>query len=408
MGVLLLGLDGFRLINDTLGHAAGDQLLREVGERLQQLVHGSNTLARPGGDEFSIFVQDADLVQMEELAGQVLEALRRPFHVAGQEVYVSCSIGICFYPEDGRDNESLLRNAHVALHQAKEEGRNTYRLYRRQLNEDAGYRLALRSDLRQALDRGEFVLYLQPKVETSSGLVTSAEALLRWVHPQRGMISPVVFIPLLEETGLIEPVGEWVLEESCAIIRRLQEQGFRDFTVAANLSPRQFHQQDLAQRIGQFIGRHGLRAEEPELELEITESMLMRHEAQSMDLLRQLHEMGIRLAIDDFGTGYSSLSYLTRFPVDYLKIDRSFITQIGHSQEGETVVRAVISMARDLGLKVIAEGVETRIQLEFLRIIGCDLIQGYLFSPPVPEEELARMLERQARGERIGAGKADT
>ncbi len=402
VGVLLLGLDGFRLINDSLGHAAGDRLLRRVGERLQTLVHGNNTVARPGGDEFCILVNDAEPLQMEDLARRVLEEIHQPFQLEGQEVFVSCSIGISFYPEDGRDNESLLRNAHVALHQAKNEGRNTFRLYREQLNEDAGYRLALRSDLRHALERREFVLYLQPKVAADSGLITSAEALLRWVHPRRGMISPVEFIPLLEETGLIESVGEWVLEESCAIIRRLQEQARCDFTVAANLSPRQFHQQDLAQRIGYFIERHGLRPEAPELELEITESMLMRHESESLELLRQLHDMGIRLAIDDFGTGYSSLSYLTRFPVDYLKIDRSFITQIGHSHEGEAVVRAIISMARDLDLKVIAEGVETRIQLEFLRMVGCDLLQGYLFSPPVPEADLAAMLGKQERGARLG------
>jgi diguanylate cyclase (GGDEF)-like protein/PAS domain S-box-containing protein len=389
VGVVFLDLDRFKTINDTLGHAAGDQLLKEVGRRLTQTVREGDTVARLSGDEFSLVL--ADMAQIEDagrLAQKLLDCFSAPFVIDGHELFVSASIGMTLYPHDDNNPDVLLRNADVAMYRSKDAGRNAYHFYAAEMTTKAAESLALENELHQAIERGELLLNYQPIVDAMSGVIVGVEALARWQHPQRGMVPPDRFIPLAEETGLIVPLGEWVLHEACKQCRRWQEGGYPDLKVAVNISPRQFQQPHFARRVRDLVEGAGL--DPTSVELEITERLLVQHEAETMATLRALAETGAALAIDDFGTGYSSLSYLRRFPVKLLKIDQSFTRSI--PGDGTAIAQAIISMAQALGLKTIAEGVETREQHSFLRAHGSDQLQGNFFSRPVPPAEITAML----------------
>jgi len=395
LAVLLLDLDRFKIINDSLGHGAGDELLRGAARRLEQAVREADTVARMGGDEFVILlaeVAEADDVGL--VAKKILENLTRPYLIGGREITVTASLGVSLYPRDGADAATLLRNADVAMYRAKEEG-DTFCFYAPAMNKRMHETLELEADLRCALERGEFLLHYQPKVDLASGEITGAEALLRWQHPQRGLVAPGMFIPLAEETGLIIPIGEWVLATACAQVRAWQLQGLATVPVAVNLSARQFRKADLAEMVHRVLRESGLAPRL--LELELTESMIMREPQAAAVTMQQLKALGVKLALDDFGTGYSSLNYLRRFPVDYLKIDRSFISDAASDPSAAAVATSIVAIAHSLGLHAIAEGVETREQLEFLRDCGCDSLQGYYFSRPVPAAEFAELVREDRR-----------
>ncbi|MBI2779664.1 MAG: EAL domain-containing protein [Gammaproteobacteria bacterium] len=396
VALLFLGLDRFKAINDTLGHDHGDLLLHAVAQRLKDCVRTEDTVARAGGDEFAIILTDVkgpqDAVRVAE---KVLEAFRHPFLVREQELFISASIGIALYPSDGADTQTLLKNAGVAMDRAKEKGKNTYQFYTAGMNSQALARLTLENRLRRALERNEYLLHYQPMVDVASGKITSVEALIRWRHAQSGLVPPAEFIPLLEDTGLIVPVGAWVLRTACAQARFWQTINPCTIGVSVNLSARQFNDPRLAEQIGQILADTGL---EPHLlELEITESMLMQNVETAIDTLNALHGMGVRLAIDDFGTGYSSLSYLRRFPIHSLKIDRSFVDGVTTNPDDAAIADAILALAHTLNLRVIAEGVETAEQLQYLRSRRCDMAQGYLLSKPLPAEEITRMLGEDKR-----------
>ena len=380
-GALFVDLDRFKLINDTLGHHQGDALIRQVGERLLQCVRPGDTVGRISGDEFAIVL--ADLARPDDaalVAQKVLDALAQPFDLGGNEAYISASIGIAAFPEDGDDAETLLKNADIAMYRAKESARNCYRFFTAEMNQRTVAKVQLNTDLRRAIEREEFTLHYQPKVELADGRLRGLEALLRWDHPQRGMVSPGEFIPALEDSGLILPVGEWVIGRACAQLRRWRDEGRAVVPVAVNLSPKQFRRGDLDRIIRDILTRHGLDA--GLLELEITESCLMEDPEEAVRVMHNLRAAGLRISIDDFGTGYSSLSYLTRLPLSALKIDRSFVRDAGASAEAASIVRAVIDMAQNLRFTVIAEGVETEQQVAFLRKHGCNQAQGYFFGRP--------------------------
>jgi diguanylate cyclase (GGDEF)-like protein/PAS domain S-box-containing protein len=390
LAVLFLDLDRFKIINDTLGHGVGDQLLKGVAERLTASVRDGDTVTRYGGDEFTLIL--ADVAHMEDVARvtqKILNALSKPFDLQGHELFVTASIGIALYPNDGDDPEALIKNADAAMYRAKEGGRNHYQLYSPALNAKASERLLLEGHLRRALERQEFLLYYQPKVDLGSGAVVGMEALIRWKRPEQGMVSPAEFIPLAEETGLILPIGEWVLRTAVRQIKTWQEAGVPAVPVAVNLSPRQF-QKNLVEMISQVLNEVGLAPQY--LGLEVTEGMIMKQAADAANMLDQLHEIGIEIAIDDFGTGYSSLSYLKRFHVQSLKIDGSFIRDLSTNPDDAAIVAAIITMARSLKLAVVAEAVETEEQLSLLHSLQCDQIQGYLFSRPLPADEAERLL----------------
>jgi len=389
--VLFIDLDRFKLVNDTLGHQLGDELIAQAGKRLQDCVRPGDTVGRVSGDEFAVVL--AELAHPDDasfIAQKMLEALARPFPLGGSEAYVTASIGITTFPEDGDEAENLLRNADLAMYRAKESTRNAYCFFDAEMNRRSAARLQLNTDLRRAIERREFTLHYQPKVELSSGTMIGVEALLRWSHPQRGMVSPAEFIPALEESGQILAVGEWVLREACAQIRRWQELGLEPVPVAVNLSAKQFQRADLDATVRGTLAASGVPADL--LELEVTESCLVEKPGEAVRLLESLRAAGVKISVDDFGTGYSSLSYLTRLPLSALKIDRSFVRDAQTSSEAASIVRAVIDMAHNLGFTVVAEGVETAQQVAFLRSHGCDLGQGYLFARPMPAEELAARL----------------
>ncbi|MHB8741527.1 MAG: bifunctional diguanylate cyclase/phosphodiesterase [Sulfuricaulis sp.] len=393
VGVAFLDLDRFKNINDTLGHDAGDQLLKAVAERLTGVVRKGDTVARLSGDEFTLILADmAHVDDAANVAQKILDAFTQPFHVAGHMLHVTASLGITLYPFDIQDVSGLLRNADIAMYRAKERGRNSYQFYAADMMTNAVENLALENDLRHAVDRGELVLHYQPIIECKSGKILGMEALVRWRHGTRGLIPPSQFIPLAEDTGLIVPIGEWVLRESCAQCQRWQREFKRPLRVAVNLSARQFGQPPIARTVRRALEGAGL--DPTALELEITESVLLYQDAEKLESLRTLAEMGVTLSIDDFGTGYSSLSYLKRFPVDALKIDQSFTHDIPDDPDDAALARAIISMARALGLKTTAEGVETLTQLEFFRSEGCDAAQGFYFSKPLPAEEFAALLSQ--------------
>jgi diguanylate cyclase (GGDEF)-like protein/PAS domain S-box-containing protein len=400
VGVVFVDIDDFKLINDGMGHSAGDRLLQLAAERLTSYLRASDTVARVGGDEFVLVLQypEGEPVIAQHLQ-RILERLAQPFQIDGREVYVTCSIGVSLFPQDGKDSEDLLRNADAAMYRAKEQGKNNFQFFTAELNARVNERLELSTELRRAMERDELLLYYQPQVDLVSGAVVGAEALLRWHHTVRGNVPPSKFIPVAEETGLINAIGEWVLRTACAQSRAWREAGFPPVTVAVNVSARQFRQTELAAALEAII--RGYLIEPSCLELELTESVFMHNPDEAAASLRRLKNLGLRLAIDDFGTGYSSLSYLKRFPIDKLKIDASFVRDLPESADSAAIALAVISLGHSLGLRVIAEGVETREQAEFLREQGCDEVQGYFFGRPMPAEEFTVWL-REGRRFQVG------
>jgi diguanylate cyclase (GGDEF)-like protein/PAS domain S-box-containing protein len=393
VAVLFIDLDRFKLINDTLSHESGDVVLQQVAKRLTEALPRRDTVARFGGDEFVVLMRDCSIpTDAAETAQKLLTALAQPLLVEDQEYHLTASIGISAYPGDGDSAQAILKHADIAMYRAKEHGKNNYQFYSSQMNLHSFERLVLERFLRHALEQDEFQVYYQPKIDLLTGHVTGMEALLRWMHPGMGMISPTKFIPLAEETGLIVPIGAWVLRAACAQTRAWQLEGLPPLRVAVNLSARQFAQEDLHTAIVSVLEETGLAPEL--LELEITESVTMDNPEHAATLLKKLKALGIRLAIDDFGTGYSSLSYLKRFPIDNVKIDRSFIKDIPDDEDDVAITKAVIAMAHSLRLKVIAEGVELEQHLEFLREHGCDEAQGYLFGAPVPADEFRTLMLR--------------
>lgn len=397
VAVLFIDLDRFKNINDSLGHEAGDKLLQQLSERFTQAVRSSDdTVARFGGDEFVILLDDvAHENDIREIAQKVLNALSPPFKVDQQELYITASIGVSLFPGDGEDSSTLLKHADVAMYRAKDLGKNTYQFYSADMSARAFERLTLESSLRHALERGEFLLHYQPQLAIETGSIIGVEALLRWQHPEFGMVMPLEFITLLEETGLIVPVGEWVLHTACTQLRVWHDAGWKGLRMAVNLSARQFHSAVLANVVERALAL--LDGGADRLELEITESVLMHNAAATEETLKQLAAMGCRFAIDDFGTGYSSLSYLKRFPINVLKVDRSFVRDIPGDNDDAAIVSTIVAMAHNLRLDVIAEGVETKEQLDFLRTCGCDAMQGYLFSRPVPADEINGLLETSSQ-----------
>ncbi|WP_286757858.1 EAL domain-containing protein, partial [Ralstonia sp. RL] len=391
VAVLFIDLDHFKHINDSLGHPVGDQVLRMAALRLQDCLRKGDSLARLGGDEFIITLPAlTDGGTAAVVAQKVLDALNAPFAIDDHELHVGCSIGISLFPADGGDVDVLMRAADAALYHAKAKGRGNYQFFTSSLNAAAQRRLILESLLRQALARGEFALHYQPQLDIASGRIVSAEALLRWQQPERGFISPAEFIPIAEETGLILPIGEWVLREACAQLGRWHAAGHADMTIAVNLSARQVLQSGFAEYVARQLQEFGLPASS--LDLEITESILMHPSEDNLAPLTRLSNMGVRLSVDDFGTGYSSLSYLKRFPINALKIDQSFVRGIGQDANDMAIVSAIIAMAKSLRLKVVAEGVETAQQAAFLQESGCQSAQGYYFSRPVDAQTFGGLL----------------
>jgi diguanylate cyclase (GGDEF)-like protein/PAS domain S-box-containing protein len=391
--VLFIDLDRFKTINDSLGHALGDTLLKETAARLGQVLGSNDAIARLGGDEFVVLVEGAgEIEQVKAVAREILSAVTKPVDLMGHECRVTASIGISMYPADGRDEQALMKNADIAMYRAKDEGKNNYRFYSRDIMGRAIERLMLETSLRRALERNEFFLYYQPKQNLATGQITGVEALLRWNHPELGKLSPSQFIPLAEDAGLIVPIGKWVLETACAQSMAWQRDGLLPIGMAVNLSARQFADENLLKNVAAALRETGLAPEL--LELEITESMVMQNAEQAIKLLTAIKKMGVRLAIDDFGTGYSSMALLKRFPIDVLKIDRSFICEIPKNAEDNAIAEAIINMGKALSLIVVAEGIETSEQETFLRNHGCDEIQGYYFSRPLAHDEFAEFLRQ--------------
>ncbi len=396
VGVVFLDLDRFKYINDSLGHEKGDMLLREVAMRLSGAVRRGDTVARLSGDEFALVLADMGHVDDAiHVAQKILDVFRTPFRVAGHDLYVTASLGITLYPFDDQNAQELLRNADVAMYRAKESGKNNYQFYVAEMTVKVSERLTLENDLRHALERGELSLNYQPIADCQSGHILGMEALLRWKHPQRGMISPALFIPLAEETGYIIPIGEWVLRTATEQCRHWQKMGFPSLYVAVNLSSRQFHQKDLPASIYQILQETGFSP--ALLNLELTEGLIMQQAETSINTLRELVAMDIRISIDDFGTGYSSLSYLKRFPINVLKVDQSFVRDIPNDEDDAAIASTIITMAKSLGLKVVAEGVETLAQLNFMREHHCDAMQGYYFSKPLSPEQFEDFLKSGIR-----------
>jgi diguanylate cyclase (GGDEF)-like protein len=397
LAILYMNLDRFKVINDSLGHEAGDILLCLVADRLRAQLREGDSLARVGGDEFVVLIENYDnSMAVSACAQRLVEQLSAPYLLGKKDCHVTVSIGISTFPADGSDSQSLLKAADVAMYRAKETGRNNYQYYLPSMNIHTLERLELESDLRRALERGEFLLHYQPKVDVASGLITGVEALLRWKHPLRGLVPPLDFIPLAEETGLIVPIGEWVLATACARNKAWQGRGLPKLSVAVNLSGRQFADTMLLAKLTRIIHDSGL---DPSLlELEITESVVMSNAERAAGVLEKLKSIGVKIAIDDFGTGYSSLAYLKRFPIDILKVDRSFMRDIPADSGDMKITCAIIAMAHSLKLKVVAEGVETAAQLEFLVSQSCDAAQGYFLYRPLQEEELADVLKRNRQG----------
>ncbi|AZN36582.1 bifunctional diguanylate cyclase/phosphodiesterase [Iodobacter ciconiae] len=392
--VLFIDLDRFKTINDTLGHEVGDALLVIVAQRLQNALSEGDVLARIGGDEFTILLENTDcLEQVGQVAERLRQALIQPSLINGQELFVSCSIGISVYPSDGRTPAALLKNADVAMYRAKETGKNNVQFFAANMNEMAFEHLMMENGLRHALERKQFCLHYQPKIDLGNGQLSGLESLIRWNHPSLGLVPPASFIPLAEENGLIVAIGEWVLFEACRQMRTWLDAGFSIPHVAVNLSPRQFQKANLVQQVKDALASSGLAA--VYLELEITESMIMQDPQRAVQTLNELKAMGVMLAIDDFGTGYSSLSNLKHFPIDSLKIDRSFVDGLPEDTDNAAITEAIIAMARKLRLSVVGEGVETTQQMLFLRKSGCHSVQGYLYSRALAADDLEIYLARQ-------------
>ncbi len=392
--LMFLDLDRFKPINDSLGHAAGDRMLQEVATRLSACVSQDDTVARMGGDEFTLLLpsqgdREIALKRAIQVAELILGRLARPFTLEGREFFVTASIGVALSPQDGAELSLLMKNADTAMYHAKEMGKNNFQFYQAEMNARALERLELESDLRRALELGEFVLHYQPQFTGDGRRLTGAEALLRWQHPRRGLVPPSEFIPVLEEIGLVAQVGDWLLAEACKQLRSWHKAKVRVPKVSVNLSARQFADGQLGERIAAILYETGI---PPAcLELELTESILMSDVAEATQILSGLKRLGLAIAVDDFGTGYSSLNYLKQFPIDVLKIDRSFVDGLPHGEQDAQIARAIIAMAHSLNLMVIAEGVESQAQLDFLREHGCDEVQGYLFGRPMPAEQFGML-----------------
>jgi diguanylate cyclase (GGDEF)-like protein len=392
LGVLFISLDQFKKVNDSLGHGPGDSLLREFAERLKSCMGKSDTVARFGSDEFALMkTQIAGTKDVIETIRSLSQVLKFAFDLPGHELYATASVGVSLFPHDGEDCHTLLKNAGAALYKAKKSGGANYQFFTADIHELAARRLALETNLRRAIQNEEFLLHYQPRVSVDSLAITAVEALVRWQHPQLGLVPPVEFIPLAEDTGLILPIGEWVLRKACEQSRRWQQQGFAPIHMAVNISARQFHDQDLSQTVIEILNESGLAP--GHLELELTESSIMQNSEFAADVLTRWKNLGINISIDDFGTGFSSLASLKRLPIDALKIDKSFVLDATTDPDDAAIVMAIITLAHNLRLKVIAEGVETEEQLRFLQLLRCDEIQGYLFSKPLPADALVSLFD---------------
>lgn len=393
LAVLFLDLDRFKHVNDSLGHGVGDQLLRLVAGKLSSSVRSTDTVSRQGGDEFVVLLSE---VQHREhvaaAASKIVASVRGPHAVGRHELHVTVSLGIAMYPEDGGDAETLIKNADIAMYAAKDRGRNNYQFFTQEMNARIVERQALEGSLRGALHRGEFVLYYQPKVDLKTGTMIGAEALIRWHHPDRGIVLPERFVPVAEDSGLIVPIGQWVLREACRQAREWQAAGLGPVPVAVNISALEFRSQGFLEGLRAILEETGL---DPSfLELELTESVLMENVGSTASVLHELKKLGLRLAVDDFGTGYSSLSYLMQFPIDALKVDQSFVRDISVERDGSPIIKAVISMGKSLKHRVIAEGIETPEQVAFLQSQLCEEGQGFHFSPPLVADQFAALLAR--------------
>jgi diguanylate cyclase (GGDEF)-like protein len=393
VAVLFIDLDQFKLINDSLGHHVGDKLLQAVSQRLQYCMRKDDTLARFGGDEFVlVLMAPADGYSAGQVAEKIRDVLQLPVMVDGHELHVGCSIGISLYPHDGNDTDTLMRNADIAMYHAKERGRGNFQYFTPDLNVVAQYRHSIAHQLRQAIAKNEFSIDYQCQIDMHSGLIFGIEALLRWRQPDRGYVSPQEFISIAEETGLIVPIGEWVLREGCRQLKRWFDDGNPHLCMSINLSVRQVLQPDIVGIVARILEETGLPPSA--LNLEITENILMLPLQENLSTLKKLSHLGVKLSLDDFGTGYSSLSYLQRFSLDMLKIDQSFVRGIGHDESDMAITNAIIAMAKTMDLKVIAEGVETPEQALFLQQNGCDSAQGFYYGKPEPAERVTELLKR--------------
>lgn len=392
VAVLILDVDNFKRVNDFLGIPVGDMLLKNLSERISNCIREEDTLGRMAGNEFILLLPDIHLIQdIEFRVHKIFDRIRVPFHLEGKEIHTSCSMGISIYPDDGENSASLVKSAKAALCQAKEQGKDRYQFFKPSMLSKGYFQMSLEGELRQALERDEFRLYFQPKLAIQTGKVQGMEALLRWQHPKRGLVAPSEFIPIAEEIGLIQPIGEWVLLNACRQIKSWKRAGFPPIRIAVNLSGYQVNHTHWISTVKNIISRTGINPEF--LEVEITETVLMDNSDVALSNLQQMNDMGIRISIDDFGTGYSSLSYLKRFPIHSLKIDQSFIRGISERGEGTDAVitKAIVSLAQALNLKTVAEGVERMEEMKYLGSIGCDDIQGYLFSKPRPVDQINDM-----------------
>ena len=407
LAIAFLDLDRFKQINDTLGHEAGDQLLKEIAVRLKACVRASDTVARLGGDEFVVLLPSLEDEKYAEIVAQkILAAAARPFNLIGQEFRITASIGISTYPRDGLDEQTLTKNADIAMYQAKAEGKNNFQFYSEKLNANSLERLTLDSSLRHALERNEFRLYYQAKRDISSGRITGMEALLRWEHPDLGIVAPMQFIPIAEETGLIVPIGKWVLKTVCLQSIAWQRQGLAALSIAVNMTARQFLDEQMLADVASILAETGMNPHL--LEIELNESLLIHDVETTMRILTGLKALGVRIAVDDFGTGYSSLAMLQRFPLDTIKIDRSLMRDFLGSTDHTGLADAIIAMGKSLSLTVVAQGVETREQAEHLRLHACDELQGFYFKKPLPVNEFTQLLREQATeityiGKQLGA-----
>jgi len=396
LAVMFLDLDDFKAINDTLGHSVGDTMLKAVADRLRDCLREADSVSRQGGDEFLVMLNDvADIDTINNVAVEILEKIHKPYHVEEHDFSISTSIGIAIYPEDGTDCNTLLKNADMAMYDAKQSGRNTHRFFAEEMNDYVLEYLLIRNGLVRALENREFLLHYQPQLDLAKGKLLGAEALIRWQHPELGMVPPNRFIQIAEESGMIIPIGNWVIQEACRQAMEWQKAGWPGLVVGVNISALQFRRGDMEQIVSSALADSGLAPQF--LELELTESILIQDVEKSLDTIQRLKDLGVRLSIDDFGTGYSSLAYLRRLPVDKLKIDQSFIRDITTRQDDAAIALSIITLAHTLKKKVIAEGVETAEQLQFLRENDCDEIQGYLLSRPLPPEGFADFLKKGVR-----------
>lgn len=391
LAVVFLDIDRFKVVNDSLGHLLGDKLLQVVANRLRECLRESDTLARVGGDEFNLLLPEIDSSEdVSKIAQKILDRFREPIVLEGVEVFVNFSMGIALYPEDGTQIDTLIKHADAAMYHVKENGKKGFQFYSEEMKTLHARNLFIESGLRQALEKDQFQVFFQPQMDVATGKIVGVEALLRWFHPEEGLVLPGDFIPQAEETGLISEIGNWMLDNACATMKRWTQENGHGLVLAVNISARQLMQDDFQQQVLAVLERHDLPCQL--LELEITENVLMQNMEKTVSKLRELAQRGVRIAVDDFGTGYSSLSYLQSLPLQTLKIDRSFIREIQSSKDQNSIVTAIISMAEGLGLNLVAEGVETQIQLEYLKKLHCPTVQGFLIAPPITADEMMERL----------------